>query len=58
MIVVPAVTPETNPVTESTLAIVVLLLVHIPPGTALNRGVGTVEQKVEGPVMMLGTGLT
>ena len=49
MITVPAFTPETTPVTAPTVAIEVLLLLHVPPATLSESVVVADWQKVALP---------
>jgi hypothetical protein len=61
MVTTPPDTPVTIPLTEPTVAIDVLLLLHVPPATeSVNANVAPAhtEQPVDGQEMTLGTGLT
>lgn len=58
MVTVPAATPVTTPVDEPIVAIVVLPLVHTPPGTALLNVVTAPTHTLEVPVMGVGNGFT
>jgi hypothetical protein len=58
MVAVPLVTPVTTPDAELTDAIVVLLLLHAPPGVASERVVVEPAQIEVEPVMDKGPGFT
>ena len=54
----PAVIPVTIPVEEPAVAVVVLLLVQVPPGTPSLKVVVKPVHIVEAPVINVGEGLT
>jgi hypothetical protein len=57
MVVVPAKTPDTTPVPETTVATLVVLLLHVPPPASLSEVVEPTQ--TEGvPLIADGNGLT
>lgn len=54
----PVATPVTLPEVLFTVAIAVLLLLHVPPGVASLIAIGTPVQSDEGPLIVAGNGLT
>ncbi len=58
MVALPAATPETIPVAEPTVAIEVLLLVHVPPEVALFSVTEAPTHVAIVPVMADGNGVT
>ena len=58
MTVVPAATPVNTPVTAVIGATDMLLLDHVPPGTALVKVMELPTQTVEDPAIGTGSGLT
>ena len=58
MVAVPTETPDTIPVDEPTLAMVLSLLVHIPPEVALFSVVEEPIHTIDEPVMAVGTAFT
>jgi hypothetical protein len=58
MIAVPAITPDTMPEPEPIVATEVLLLLHMPPGVALDNVTVLPIQVTVGPVIGDGNGLT
>jgi hypothetical protein len=55
---VPGTEPTTIPVAAPIPATVVVLLVHTPPGVALDKGVGDDIHMLAVPVIAAGSGLT
>jgi hypothetical protein len=55
MVAVPAATPVTNPVLEFTVAILVLLLLHVPPTVVFANWVVNPAQTLNVPVIGAGT---
>ena len=55
---VPAVFPVITPVVVLAIAIVTLLLLHVPPAVASVKTVASPEQTLLVPSIIVGTGLT
>ena len=58
MIATPPASPNTIPVEEPTVAIAVLLLLHVPPGVASANVIDCPWQTPDEPVIEEGSGLT
>ena len=58
IMVVPAAIGMTAPVNEPTVATVVVVLLHVPPGVEEERETTELTQDAKGPIGVAGSGLT